>query len=87
MEYEIHTECPECDGYGIREHQIAVDEFKESDCHDCDGSGLVMRTEVYDSEEDAKAKVWDRFDSGKTGDGIWDVESVEEIVDQLKKEQ
>jgi hypothetical protein len=40
-----------------------------------------------DSEEDAKAKVWDRFDSGKTGDGIWDVESVEEIVDQLKEEQ
>jgi hypothetical protein len=40
-----------------------------------------------DSEEDAEAKVWDRFDSGKTGDGVWDVENVEEIIDQLKKEQ
>ena len=54
MEYEIHTQCPECDGYGIHEHQIAVDEFKESDCHECDGSGLVMHTEVYDSEEDLR---------------------------------
>jgi len=40
-----------------------------------------------DSEEDAKAKVWDSFDSNKTGDGIWDVENVEEIVDQLREEQ
>ena len=40
-----------------------------------------------DSEEDAKAKAWDSFDSGKTGDGVWDVENVEEIIDQLKEEQ
>jgi hypothetical protein len=40
-----------------------------------------------DSEEDAEKRAWENFDSGKTGDGIWDVESVEEIIDQLKEEQ
>ena len=61
MEFEIHTQCPQCDGYGSLEHQIAVDEFKESDCPECDGSGLVMHTEVYDSEEDAKADYPESF--------------------------
>ena len=61
MEYEIHTQCPECDGYGIHEHQIAVDEFKESDCHECDGYGLVIIYETHDSEEDAKADYPESF--------------------------
>jgi len=61
MEYEIYTQCPECDGYGIREHQIAVDEFKESDCYECDGSGLVMHTEVYDCVGDAEADYPESF--------------------------
>jgi hypothetical protein len=61
MEYEIHTECRECDGYGIREHLIAADETKDSDCAECDGSGLVMHTEVYDSEADAKADYPESF--------------------------
>lgn len=40
-----------------------------------------------DSEEEAEAAAWENFDSGKTGDGVWDVENVEEIIDQLKKGQ
>ena len=55
MEYEIHTECVECDGYGIIETRVSVDCYSERDCADCDGSGLIMHTETYDSEEDAKA--------------------------------
>ena len=79
MEYEIHTQCPECDGYGIHEHQIAVDEFKESDCHECDGSGLVMHREEFDSEADAKADYpesfirgtkWTPAEAGKRADMI-----------------
>ena len=61
MEYEIHTECRECDGYGILEHQIAVDESKDSDCAECDGSGLVMHREEFDSEADAKADYPESF--------------------------
>ena len=72
MEYEIHTECPECDGYGIREHQIAVDEFKESDCHECDGSGLVMYTEVYDSEGRLSRKLYQPVEmEPREGRGTW----------------
>lgn len=55
MEYEIHTECIQCDGYGIIKARVSVDCYSERDCADCDGSGLIMHTETYDSEEDAKA--------------------------------
>tara|TARA_R100001086_G_C11843875_1_gene259754 strand:- start:1805 stop:2056 length:252 start_codon:yes stop_codon:yes gene_type:complete len=55
MEYEIKIECKECNGYGSREHQIAVDKFKELDCHECGGTGLITFYEVYDNIEDAKA--------------------------------
>ena len=61
MEYEIHTKCRECDGYGILEHQIAVDESKDSDCPECDGSRFVVHTEVYDSAEDAYADYPESF--------------------------
>jgi hypothetical protein len=61
MEYEINTQCPACDGYGIHENQIAVDEFVDSDCHECEGSGLIMYTGIYDSEEDAKADYPESF--------------------------
>ncbi len=83
MEYEIHTQCPECDGYGIREHQIAVDEFKESDCYECDGSGLVMHTEVYDSEEDAKADYPESFINPSKWNHAKAVERGQMIADQI----
>ena len=83
MEYEIHTQCPECDGYGIREHQIAVDEFKESDCYECDGSGLVMHTEVYDSEEDAKADYPESFINPSKWNHAKAIQRGQMIADQI----
>lgn len=79
MEYEIHTECIECDGYGIIETRVSVDRYSERDCADCDGSGLIMHTEIYDSEEDAKADYpesfirgtkWTAVEAGKRADMI-----------------
>ena len=83
MEYEIHTECPECDGYGIHEHQIAVDEFKESDCHECDGSGLVMHREEFDSEADAKADYPESFINPSKWNHAKAVERGQMIADQI----
>ena len=53
MKFEIYDRCSECEGSGIREHQIAVDEFKDSDCSVCDGSGLIMHEEIYDRRSEA----------------------------------
>jgi len=83
MEYKIYTQCPECDGYGIREHQLSVDEFKESDCPECDGSGLVMHTEVYDSEEDAKADYPESFIKPSKWNRALAVERGQMIADQI----
>ena len=83
MEYEIHTQCPECDGYGIHEHQIAVDEFKESDCHECDGSGLVMHREEFDSEADAKADYPESFINPSKWNHAKAVERGQMIADQI----
>ena len=55
MEYEIHTECIECDGHGTIETRVSVDRYTKRDCAYCDGSGLIMHTEIYDSEADAKS--------------------------------
>jgi DnaJ-class molecular chaperone len=55
MEYRIKIECKECDGYGSREHQIAVDKFRELDCDECEGTGHITLYEVYDSIDDVKA--------------------------------
>jgi|TARA_R110000737_G_scaffold48638_1_gene69120 hypothetical protein len=61
MEYEIHTECLECDGYGTIETRVSVDRYTQRYCADCDGSGLIMHTETYDSVEDAKADYPESF--------------------------
>jgi DnaJ-class molecular chaperone len=53
MLLNIEVQCTECEGYGVRFHQIAVDEYAENDCHSCDGSGRVVYREMYDSLEDA----------------------------------
>ena len=53
MKFEIYNRCSECEGSGIRQHQIAVDEFKDSDCSVCDGSGLIMHEEFYDRRSEA----------------------------------
>jgi excinuclease UvrABC ATPase subunit len=55
MDFAIHIKCPECEGYGILYQEIAADDFKERECHECDGSGSAMHVEAYDSLEDAKA--------------------------------
>jgi|TARA_R110002126_G_scaffold205437_3_gene352799 hypothetical protein len=53
MKFEVYDRCPKCEGYGSLEHQIAVDEFKDSNCPECDGSGLVMYYEFYDHRSEA----------------------------------
>jgi hypothetical protein len=35
-----------------------------------------------DSEEEAEARAWENFDSGKTGDGAWNVEDIFEVKEQ-----
>jgi hypothetical protein len=98
MEYEIHTQCPECEGRnnGILEYPseawwedafsgeiVAVKEFKESYCYECDGSGLVMHTEVYDSEEDAKADYPESFIKPSKWNRALAVERGQMIADQI----
>ena len=61
MKYEIHTPCLECDGHGTIETRVSVDRYTERDCAYCDGSGLIMHTETYDSVEDAKADYPESF--------------------------
>ena len=68
MEYDIHIECAACD-CGMTETQVGgVDangpwaEYRESKCHECDGSGIVyVGREVYDSLADLKADYPESF--------------------------
>ena len=83
MEFEIHTQCPRCEGYGVLEHQIAVEEFKESDCPECDGSGLVMHTEVYDCIEDAEADYPESFIKPSKWNRALAIERGQMIADQI----
>ena len=63
MEFEIHIECQECDGYGILEHtDHGVNangpwvDYIEKKCPECSGSGLkCIGTETHESYADVKA--------------------------------
>ena len=55
MRYEIKTKCDECDGQGQRQRQTAVDEFRNSNCYECNSKGFVIIYETHDSEADALA--------------------------------
>jgi DnaJ-class molecular chaperone len=55
MEFDIYVTCLDCGGYGIREHQIAVDEFADSDCSQCDGSGYTRVRETHEDFASAQA--------------------------------
>ena len=55
MRYEIKTKCDECDGHGKRQHRTAVDEFRNSNCYECNSTGFITLYETHDSEADALA--------------------------------
>ena len=55
MRYEIKTKCDECDGQGQRQRQTAVDEFRNSNCYECNSTGFITLYETHDSESDALA--------------------------------
>ena len=55
MRYEIKTKCDECDGHGKRQRQTAVDEFRNSNCYECNSTGFITLYETHDSEADALA--------------------------------
>ena len=55
MRYEIKTKCLECEGSGERQHQTAVDEFRNTNCYECKSTGFVTLYEPHDSEADALA--------------------------------
>jgi|TARA_R110000764_G_scaffold32640_2_gene73732 DnaJ-class molecular chaperone len=38
---EASNDCPECKGYGQVEVQITVDEFRDEDCENCNGTGKL----------------------------------------------
>ena len=55
MKIEIHITCEACDGSGRSETQIAVDEYRERECSECEGGGTASVVETYDSISDASA--------------------------------
>jgi len=61
MEYEIQERCLECEGCGTIQKRVSVDRYTERDCADCDGLGRITHTEIYDSEDDAKADYPESF--------------------------
>jgi hypothetical protein len=69
MDFDIHIECAECDGFGVLDqtaHGVNANgpwvDITEHDCPECDGSGLRhVGIETHDSLADLKADYPESF--------------------------
>ena len=58
MQFDIHIECPNCDGFGSLEEAVYTDHY----CVQCDGAGLIYAgRETHESLADVKADYPESF--------------------------